>query len=787
MPRSNRTRIQSSPQATALFAVAVLVLGLAVTAFAQVSFQESTIESQYGTNLFAAPCDLDEDGWMDMLATDRLNDRIVWLRNSGETLFDEHPIPDTGGYLTYPYLADLDEDGDIDLLGATNTSAEVCWWENDGDENFTKHVFGTMTGGHWAKAVDLDEDGDLDVVVCGLNNGGNKWFENNGSEHFVEHVISPARSSHCVDWADFDDDEDLDLVTTDINAGVIVWENDGSESFTSTTYSFLWAHWVVVEDIDLDEDPDFVAVSYNPSEVAWWENDGSGSFTKHSVSTSFLGPLVVDTGDLDEDGDVDIAASAINSHEISWWENDGSQGFTEHALTAGSYTNATSVQIADLDGDSDADLVCTGQIQPCVRWYESDIVDMSLTIDLSTGVAPLSVVLADSSTSRYAITDRAWDCDMDGSIDVHGQTAGWTYHAPGTFSVLLEVSMGERVGRAMLRDRLDVFDTSSALWFDGVSGVVSCTDSPMSELTGPLTVEAWINPFGWGGFPIGTFGFGQILDKGSASLLLTGTHPARNNESVYLELVNKDGTVCGASAPVGAITLDEWQHVAATYDGVSAVRMWIDGIEQTVTYTVAPSGSLEVGAAVTLGNIAGTLNRTFEGSLDEVRLWNVARSESEIQGSKDVVLSGDEPGLVGYWDLDEGNGQTAADGSPSGGNGTIADAAWVQGVILNPTSVDGDDDIWDSTGPRLANAPNPFSRATSIALTLPRAADVLVTIHDVAGRVVRQLVHEQMTEGIHTFQWDGRNGAGRSVATGIYFCRVTSEHGSATRKMVLLR
>ncbi len=453
---------------------------------------------------------------------------------------------------------------------------------------------------------------------------------------------------------------------------------------------------------------------------------------------------------------------------------------------AGTQLTAVSIN-TDLDGDSDDDLVCTGQVSPCVRWYESDIIDIVMTSDLETGVAPFDVVFSESSTSRYTITDRRWDCDNDGVIDATGSSVSWMYDTPGTHSVLLEVWMGTRVGRALLPDRVTAFDTGSALWFGGDGGHVDCPSSPSAELTGPLTIEAWINPYDWGGFPIGGFGFGQILEKGGVSLFLTGAHPTRNDHGLYLELVHGDATVSGACSPVESITLDEWQHVAVTYDGVSGVRMWIDGAEQTVTYTVAPTGNLGANGAVTIGNIAGLLNRTFEGSLDEVRLWNLARSEAEIQGSKDAVLSGSESGLVGYWNLDEGNGQTAADGSPSGGNGAIADAAWVQGVILNPTSVDGDDDIWDNTGPRLANAPNPFGRATSIALTLPRAADVLVTIHDVAGRVVRQLVHEQMTEGIHTFQWDGRNGAGRSVATGIYFCRVTSEHGGATRKMVLLR
>ncbi len=105
---------------------------------------------------------------------------------------------------------------------------------------------------------------------------------------------------------------------------------------------------------------------------------------------------------------------------------------------------------------------------------------------------------------------------------------------------------------------------------------------------------------------------------------------------------------------MGSIALDGWQHVAVTYDGVDDVRMWIDGAEQTVTYTAAPSGNLGANGAVTIGNIAGLLNRTFEGFIDEVRLWDAAREESDIVASKDRLLSGAESGLVGYWAMDDG-------------------------------------------------------------------------------------------------------------------------------------
>ena len=55
-------------------------------------------------------------------------------------------------------------------------------------------------------------------------------------------------------------------------------------------------------DMDGDTDVDIVSASYS-GEIAWWENDGAGSFSKHSISTTFAGPLVVDASDLDEDGE----------------------------------------------------------------------------------------------------------------------------------------------------------------------------------------------------------------------------------------------------------------------------------------------------------------------------------------------------------------------------------------------------------------------------------------------------------------------------------------------------
>jgi flagellar hook assembly protein FlgD len=60
-------------------------------------------------------------------------------------------------------------------------------------------------------------------------------------------------------------------------------------------------------------------------------------------------------------------------------------------------------------------------------------------------------------------------------------------------------------------------------------------------------------------------------------------------------------------------------------------------------------------------------------------------------------------------------------------------------------------------------------------------------VYDVAGRCVATVLDETGQAGVHTVHWDGRDDDGRPVASGIYFCRLSVDTWSATRKMVLLK
>jgi len=125
----------------------------------------------------------------------------------------------------------------------------------------------------------------------------------------------------------------------------------------------------------------------------------------------------------------------------------------------------------------------------------------------------------------------------------------------------------------------------------------------------------------------------------------------------------------------------KWFHVATTYDGATTVHAYVNGADKGTKTLTGPLAS--VLSTLTVGGTNGS--RYFMGAIDEVRVWNFARSASQIQQNMSVRLNGNETGLVGYWHFDEGSGTTANDSSTKGVAGTVVGpAAWVaSGVTLS--------------------------------------------------------------------------------------------------------
>lgn len=85
------------------------------------------------------------------------------------------------------------------------------------------------------------------------------------------------------------------------------------------------------------------------------------------------------------------------------------------------------------------------------------------------------------------------------------------------------------------------------------------------------------------------------------------------------------------------------------------------------------------------------------------------------------------------------------------------------------------------------NHPNPLYETTDISFGLPYDSAVQITIYNVAGRQVRELVDEDYARGDYTVTWDGKDHQGKPVASGIYFYRLTTESEAITRKIMILK
>ena len=87
----------------------------------------------------------------------------------------------------------------------------------------------------------------------------------------------------------------------------------------------------------------------------------------------------------------------------------------------------------------------------------------------------------------------------------------------------------------------------------------------------------------------------------------------------------------------------------------------------------------------------------------------------------------------------------------------------------------------------LGNSPNPFNPLTEVAFTLAHDALARLTVHDLRGRLVRTLADGRLPAGAHDVRWDGRDEAGRGVASGTYLLRLAADGVRQETKMLLVR
>ncbi len=216
-----------------------------------------------------------------------------------------------------------------------------------------------------------------------------------------------------------------------------------------------------------------------------------------------------------------------------------------------------------------------------------------------------------------------------------------------------------------------------ALQFDGdqIDEVVAdlMGDMPAGDASRTIEMWAYTQPKTWRMghplFDIGTAGGGKVLGldfatKWENSALVQDGYPSLN---IYSDKSNDFGW--WAPFTPGSPNFKEtgWVHFAVVYNKDTTNFAAIANGETVFEGQATLHGHLSVRTEATPIHIGfsqdfGDLG--FDGKIDELRIWNRARTNAEIKSSMHSVLNGDEAGLVGYWHFDEGAGTVSRDFSP---------------------------------------------------------------------------------------------------------------------------
>jgi hypothetical protein len=198
-----------------------------------------------------------------------------------------------------------------------------------------------------------------------------------------------------------------------------------------------------------------------------------------------------------------------------------------------------------------------------------------------------------------------------------------------------------------------------ALSFDAVDDYVDLGSRSELILGNTFTIEAWI----YSTVPNTNY-FGFIGNQGGTNTDRSPSMWIYNQTQIHYDLYNESSTTCGDFSG-NIISSNQWIHIALVHDGTT-LNLYANGINQ---YTSTACSGFDLKDIPI--NFIGKVDNWFSGYIDEVRLWNIARNESQIQNSMNAKLTGNETGLVAYYRFDSTSGNTLYDSSGNDYHGTL--------------------------------------------------------------------------------------------------------------------
>ncbi len=259
-----------------------------------------------------------------------------------------------------------------------------------------------------------------------------------------------------------------------------------------------------------------------------------------------------------------------------------------------------------------------------------------------------------------------------------------------SFAIALQAQQNNLAGNAIRISYLEYTQDNTVKY-------INCGNNESLNLGEEATLETWIR-------------ISEVDGLTNNNMKLMGKLNGSFNSGYML------GLQVGLYAEVWNPTLNElqsgvvppnetWAHLAVTYQAGGQMRGYINGNEVADFANISASGITPNNDPLIIGIAPWDLAnfQTF-GEFDEVRIWNVARSAEEIAANMHIPLTGQEEGLVAYYDFNEENGSNLPDLTGNGNDGNLvamSDNNWISSrAVLGGESMRGQLDIhavWKKT------------------------------------------------------------------------------------------
>ena len=242
---------------------------------------------------------------------------------------------------------------------------------------------------------------------------------------------------------------------------------------------------------------------------------------------------------------------------------------------------------------------------------------------------------------------------------------------------------------------LEAWAANQVLSLDGSRDYVEIPPSDSLDITGAVTLEGWVFHK-----DAETHDWSQAWLSKYEHRLLSWNIRSDGFFIAQDEMWDEDMLRYGAPK-------EEWFHIACVYDSQKQ-QVYLNG--ELAAERDWPGF---IGSSHSPVKIGTFHTQYWPGMLDEIRIWNRARTHEEIRSTMNAPLTGDEPGLAGYWNFDD---RTVADLSPNGNHGALEGSSQIIAAAL-PNSFTPTNAIGIET--TIVNLGETFTTNISASLTDP--------------------------------------------------------------------